>query len=105
MSQFDVYVNPSPSTRETFPYIVDIQNPLISEIATRIVIPLGKMSYFNNEPMERLTPVVEYEEEKLLLLTAQISSIPTKKLKNPVGSLAHFRDEIIASLDFAITGI
>jgi toxin CcdB len=105
MSQFDVYVNPSLSTREAFPYIVDIQNPLISEIATRIVIPLGKMSYFNSEQMKRLTPIVEYENEKLLLLTPQIASVPTNRLKNPVGSLSHFRDEIIASLDFAISGI
>ena len=105
MNQFDVYINPSLSTRDVFPYIVDIQNPVISEIATRIVIPLGKISYFKNEHIKGLTPVVEYKQQKLLLLTAQIASIPTKKLKNPVGSLSHFRDEIIASLDFAITGI
>lgn len=74
-------------------------------MATRIVIPLGKRSHFKNEPIDRLTPAVEYEGEKLLLLTAQIASIPAKALKNPVGSLAHFRDEIIGSLDFAITGI
>lgn len=105
MSQFDVYVNPSLSTREAFPYIIDIQNPLISEIATRMVIPLGKMSYFNSEQMKRLTPIVEYENEKLLLLTPQIASVQTNRLKNPVGSLSHFRDEIIASLDFAISGV
>ena len=105
MSQFDVYVNPSPSTRDAFPYVVDIQNPIISEIATRIVIPLGRITYFKNEQMKGLTPIIEYENEKLLLLTAQIASIPAMKLKNPVGSLSHFRDEIISSLDFAITGI
>jgi toxin CcdB len=105
MNQFDVYINPSLSTRKAFPYIVDIQNPVISDITTRIVIPLGKISYFKNEPIERLTPVIEYQNEKLVLLTAQIASIPTKKLKKPIGSLSHFRDEIIAALDFAITGI
>lgn len=105
MKQFDVYINPSLSTRDAFPYIIDIQNAIISDIATRIVIPLGKISYFKNEQINGLTPVIEYENEKLLLLTAQISSIPTKKLKKHVGSLSHFRDEIIASLDFAITGI
>jgi len=55
--------------------------------------------------MKELTPIIEYENEKLLLLTAQIASIPAKKLKNPVGTLSHFRDEIISSLDFAIIGI
>jgi len=105
MNQFDVYINPSSSTRDVFPYIIDIQNSIISDIATRIVIPLGKISYFKNEQIKGLTPIIEYKNEKLLLLTAQIASVPAKKLKNPVGSLSHFRDEIIASLDFAITGI
>lgn len=105
MKQFDVYINPSSTTRAALPFIVDIQNPIISELATRIVIPLGRMTYFKNEQLTGLTPVIEYEDEKLLLLTAQIASIPTKKLKKPVGALADFRDEIIAALDFAITGI
>ena len=105
MRQFDVYTNPSLSTCTALPFIVDIQNPIISELATRIVIPLGRMAYFKNEQFAGLTPIIEYEDEKLLLLTVQIASIPTKRLKKPVGSLAYFRDEIISSLDFAITGI
>lgn len=105
MAQFDVYVNPSKSTRAIFPYIIDIQNSVISEIATRIVIPLGKLDHFKNEKMKGLTPEVNYEGERLLLLTPQIASMPSKLLKNPVGSLSHMRQEIIASLDFATTGI
>lgn len=105
MKQFDVYINPSSSTRDIFPFVVDIQNSIISEIATRIVIPLGRIAYFKNEQIKGLTPIIEYENEKLLLLTTQIASIPAKKLKNPVGSLIHFRGDIISSLDFAITGI
>ena len=104
MSQFDVYKNLSKHTRHAFPYIVDIQSPLISELATRIVIPLGKSSHFKNEQMKGLTPELSYDGEQLLLLTPQIASVPSKALKKPVGSLSHFRDEIIAALDFAITG-
>lgn len=103
--QFDVYQNPSTKTRSMFPYIVDVQNPYISEIATRIVIPLGKLQNFKNESMKGLTPEIEYEGEKLLLLTPQIASVPAKILKKPIGSLSHFRNEIIAALDFATTGI
>lgn len=105
MAQFDVYQNPSRNTRNIFPYIVDIQNPMISDIATRIVVPLGKQQSFKNQSMRGLTPEIEYEGEKLLLLIPQIASIPSKTLKDPIGSLNHFRDEIIAALDFAITGI
>jgi toxin CcdB len=105
MSQFDVYINPSKNTRGTFPYIVDIQSPVISDIVTRMVIPLGRIKDFKNEKMQGLTPELNYDGETLLLLTPQIASIPSKFLKSPIGSLSHFRDEIIAAMDFAITGI
>ncbi|MGH1471813.1 MAG: CcdB family protein [Cellvibrionaceae bacterium] len=39
------------------------------------------------------------------MLTPKIASVPVKTLKNSIGSLIHLRDEIIASIDFAITGI
>jgi len=105
MSQFDVYINPSKKSREAYPYIIDIQNALISDITTRMVIPLGKLCHFRNEQMHGLTPLIEYENEQYILLTPQIASMKSKLLKNPVGSLASLRDEIIAAIDFAITGI
>lgn len=105
MAQFDVYKNPSRNTQKAYPYIVDIQHELISDLATRMVIPLGRLSHFKNEQMQGLTPDIEYEGEKLLLLTPQIASMPSSQLKDPIGSLSHFRDEIVASIDFAITGI
>ena len=55
--------------------------------------------------MTGLTPTVEYEGEDLLLLVPQIASIPSKSLKKPIGSLSHLRNEIIAAVDFALTGI
>ena len=105
MQQFDVYANPSKTTRRAYPFIVDIQSDIISEIATRIVVPLGRKVDFKNEEMKRLTPTVTYEGEELLFLVPQIASVPARTLKNPIGSLSHLREEIIAALDFAITGI
>ena len=105
MSQFDVYTNPSKKSREAYPYIIDIQSALISDLTTRIVIPLGKFNHFRNEQMDGLTPLIEYEDEQYILLTPQIASMPSKLLKNPVGSVESLRDEIIAAIDFAITGI
>jgi toxin CcdB len=105
MAQFDVYRNPSKQTRKAYPYILDIQNSLIEEIATRIVVPLGDAKNFKNEELRWLTPKVEFEDKTLLVLMPQISSMPTKLLNEPVGTLVHLRDEIISALDFAITGI
>lgn len=105
MAQFDVYPNPSRTTKKYLPYLLDIQNPFLSDLSTRLVIPLGVKSALRNETMDRLTPEVSYEGEALLILTPQMSSVPVLILKKPLGSLSHFRDEIISSLDFAVTGI
>ncbi len=105
MRQFDVYANPSRTTRKAYPFIVDIQSDIISDIATRIVVPLGRKADFKSEELKRLTPTIEYEGEELLLLVPQVASIPAKVLKTPIGSLSHLRDEIVSALDFAITGI
>ena len=105
MAQFDVYHNPSKHSKKHYPLLLDIQSPYISEIATRIVIPLGLASSFRNERMTNLAPEITFEDEELLLLTPQIASVPANILKSPVGSLSHFREQIINALDFAIAGI
>ena len=105
MTQFDVYENPSQSTRKAYPYILNLQNDVISEIATRLVVPLADYSNMKNEELKKLTPKVSFEDKELLILIPQMASMPAKKLKNPIGTLSHLRDEIISALDFAVTGI
>ena len=105
MAQFDVFKNPSTTTRKHYPYLVDVQSPYLDELATRIVIPLGKAELFKNTAMKGLTSEVVFHDENLLLLTPQISSISRKQLKDPIGSISHLRDELTNALDFAIFGI
>ncbi|WP_339801956.1 CcdB family protein [uncultured Marinobacter sp.] len=101
MAQFDVYPNPGKASQAHYPYLVDVQG----DLATRIVIPLGKRSAFGDESMQGLTPEITFGDQELLLITPQISSVPEKYLKTPIGSLSHFRDQIVGALDLAITGI
>ena len=105
MVQFDVYVNPGKQTRSAYPFILDLQNTLIDHIATRIVVPLAHAGKFKYEAMKELMPRIEFNGDELLIMIPQIASIPTKVLKQPIGTLEDLRDEIIAALDFAITGI
>lgn len=105
MRQFDVYAKPGKSTRRDYPFIVDIQSDIISNLAARIVVPLRRKTGFKKEELQRLTPTIEYDKEELLLLVPQVASIPARVLKYPIGSLSHRRDEIVAALDFAITDI
>lgn len=105
MQQFDVYANPSVTTRAAYPFIFDIQNQNISELATRLVIPLARKADLRDQRLKRLTPTIEYEVEELLLLVPQLTSVQAKMLKHPIGFLSHLREAIVAALDFLVRGI
>lgn len=105
MAQFDVYTNPNKKSQDTFPFIVDIQNPLINGLATRLVIPMVKANNLKNLTLGKLTPSITYEEQHYLLLTPQLTSMPSELLKNPIGTIKDRRGAIISAIDFAITGI
>jgi toxin CcdB len=40
MAQFTVYRNKNPQTRSTVPFLLDIQNDLLDDLETRVVVPL-----------------------------------------------------------------
>ncbi len=105
MTQFDVYHNPNAASRRHYPYLVDIQSPYLEDLATRIVIPLSNALAFDHLAMKKLTPAVAFQGEELILLTPQISSMPKKQLKEPIGSLSKFREQLLNALDFAVFGI
>ncbi len=105
MAQFDVYANAHAKTNKAYPYLVDVQNDLLDGLNTRIVIPLATADTFKQTVIAGLTPAIRYQDEELLLLVPHLSSIPAKLLTKPIGNLTHLRNDIIAALDLAITGI
>jgi len=105
MAQFDVYRNPSSKTNKAYPFLVDVQNSVIDQLATRLVVPLTKNKTKNSLYMKNLTPEIEFEGETYLFMTQQLSSIPEDVLKDCIGSLEQSRELLIGAIDFAITGI
>ncbi len=105
MPQFDVYKNPSKNTRQAYPYLVDVQNTVIEQLATRLVVPLTNLNTKPTMLMKRLTPEIEFDNNTYLFMTQQLTSIPEGLLKNPVGTLEGSRALLIDAIDFAITGI
>ncbi|MDG6099256.1 plasmid maintenance protein CcdB [Alteromonas sp. ZYF713] len=105
MAQFDVYRNPSKNTNKAYPFLVDVQNSVIDQLATRLVVPLTHSNTRNSLYMKKLTPEIEFEGVTYLFLTQQLSSIPEYVLNDRIGSLEHSRELLIDAIDFAITGI
>jgi len=102
MPQFDIYINPHQKTRAIDSFIINLQNDLLDNLATRIVAPIAPYNQFNSQIIDKLTPLVLHKEHELLILMPQISSMPERLLNSPIGSLSHLRDEIIVALNFAI---
>lgn len=104
MAQFDVYVNPQPTSREFVPYVLDVQSALIDKLATRLVIPLTRVGANVGKLPVNLCPVVEIAGETLSLQPHLAAPISTRLLKKPVMSLRHRASEISAALDAVISG-
>lgn len=105
MAQFDVYDNTNSTTSNRYPLLVDVQHSVLSELATRIIIPLSKKDSVHGAIMDILMPEVLFDDQQFVLMTPQISAVPDRLLSNPIGTLEHCRSQVLAALDFAITGI
>jgi len=105
MSQFILYKNLDNNTSKAYPYFVDVQSELLSTLNTRLVIPLTPLYLLAKKAPSHLCPTVHLEQGDFVVLTQQMASIPAKILAEPVTDLSPYRDEIIAAIDFLITGI
>ncbi len=81
-------------------FFLDIQNDLHESLATRTVVPL----VINLAPITHLNPVFTVNGKDVVMVTQEIATIPAELCKIKVTSLADRRDEIVAAIDFLVTG-
>lgn len=104
MAQFDVFENLNAATAADIPYLLDIQNELLDALATRVVVPLVHLTAMP-KPARHLNPVVTVAGEKYVMSTAELAGVPHSTLGPKVTSLEEQRLEVIAAIDFLISGI
>jgi toxin CcdB len=102
--RFDVYRNPNRETREEFPYLLDVQADLFSELATRLVVPLARRTAVRS-PLTRLNPIFPVEGKPVVMLTTEIAGVPVAALGAKVSSLAENAVDIVGAIDFLLTGV
>lgn len=105
MAQFMVYENQNQESKQMYPYFVDVQNAFLDSLNSRLVIPLTSCKYLDNSVISMLCPQVVIESVTFVLLTHQMTNVPSSALKVPVISVEFLRDEIVTALDFLVTGI
>jgi len=98
MARFDVY---RMATAQGF--LLDVQTDLLSGLSTRVVVPLLPLT---NAPLpaQRLNPVFDIENLEVLMATQFLAAVPESELKEVVGNLEGFQNEISVALDMLFSG-
>jgi len=104
MAQFDVYVNPNPDSRQSVPFVVDIQSGLVDSLPTRLVMPLSRIGAGQARLPVNLCPIVEIKGEPLTLMPHLAAPVAARLLRKPVVSVAHSASDIGAALDAVLSG-
>ena len=105
MPQFTVYRNPNSATQTAYPLLIDVQNDLIADLGTRVVVPLCPAAVMKGKLIKTLMPVFEIEGNAYAMLTPQLAGIQKTQLGARVADLAENRNDIVAALDLLIAGI
>ena len=104
MPHLDVYLNRDARTAKSRPYVVELQSSLLDKLPTTVIAPLARPQSIDRLSIMRLNPSVSIKGTALILLTQDLAAIPRILLKSPVANLSPQRDEIVAALDFLVTG-
>ena len=105
MSQFTVYKNRNSASKKVYPYLLDIQSNFLSELKSTVVLPLSPARKTTDIVMSRLNPEVEINGEKFIIMTQDLAGITRSVLKTKVCDLKQHQQEIIAAMDFVLSGI
>lgn len=76
-----------------------------SGLNSRLVAPLTPAHLLENKAPSHLCPIIKLEHENFVVLTHQMASVPSKLLSDAVADMSSYRDELVAAIDFLITGI
>jgi len=105
VSQFSLYSNQNPSSKRVYPYLLDIQSSLVQTLDTRLVIPLVPKDQYGSELIANLNPVLRVDNREYVVLTQQMAAVSRTVLGACVGEYTAYRQEILSTIDFLITGI
>jgi toxin CcdB len=101
MPQFQVYRNRR-SSRQRIPYLLDVQSDLV-RIPSRLVVPLVQREHYG--PLyTRLNPQMRIGEIEVVAVVSELAAIDARQLQEPVADFSSHRVEILAALDFLLTG-
>ena len=105
MAQFIAYRNSNNRTKKLYPLLLDIQSNLLDELRTTIVIPMSPSSISGASAITKLCPQIDIDGKSYIAMTQQLAGVDRSILGKETYDLSAYRSEIIAALDFILSGI
>ena len=101
--QCDVHLNADDPTGQ-IPWLIDVQSNLLSDLETRVVVPLIRATAFGRRAA-RLHPAFVVDGDDVVLATHLIAAIRKRSLGPAVASLSGQRDAVLSALDVLWSGV
>ena len=101
--RFDVYANPIIRTRATLPYVVQLQSDRAETGLDKVVAFLALPTRFPQT--EWLTPIVEIQGERHVVLISSITNLRSADLRIRIGNIAIHDEKITRGLDWLLFGV
>ena len=101
--QCTVHLNRDDATGN-IPFLVDVQAELLSDLETRVVVPLVREAVFGRRA-NRLHPVFTVDGQRVVMATHLLAAVRRGALGPPFVSLLEQRDLIISAIDVLWTGV
>lgn len=98
MAKYDVFRNPTGNG-----FLLDVQTDLLSDLNTRVVVPLLSESHAP-KPATRLNPTFVINGAAVVMVTQFMAAVPTGILKSPVGTLDAEFEKITIAVDMLMQG-
>lgn len=104
MRQFDVFPNPVPASRRSYPLLVCMQSDLFADGADSVVAPLAPA---RNTPgaSTRISPPVSIDDTGYVVLVSELVTVPARMLPRRVANLASHREALLGAIDLLFYGV
>ncbi len=100
MARFDVY-----KYSEGVPLVLDVQADFLSDLNTRMVVPLVALEGAEAEVLPRLKPVLNVAGTPYVMVTTDMAAQPKSALGPLVTNIEdQYRDTVTTALDFLFQG-
>ena len=99
-----VHANLNPQSRSTIPWLLDVQDDLLSGLATRVVVPLYRQQSATPS-LTRLTPLLDFQGEAYVAMVPELAGVAVRDLGPSAGAVPQHRGQVTAALDLLFTGI